>query len=338
MAKSNWGITSGFVGKLGNVVGFNWKGKNVQRALTQASNPNTKGQTLQRTRFAIITHAGSDLYEAIYEGYRREADNLRTTQNGLFVKYNMDNVVGDEVAELVLDYEKLQLSSGRLRGVDFGQASLANQVLSVSIVDSNLYGRRISASDRVYLVAYCPELRDARCQAVGTRVDTSALTLNLPAKWGTKQVFAYGFTVGAAAFNEGLASKTEYLGSFGTAASGNGGTSTPSTGSGTGGNGSGSGGNSGSGSNDTPTVAAPTISGSTPFAESTSVTMSAVSGATIHYTTDGSVPTASSTQYSSALTLNATTIVKAIAIKDGVSSSVASKTFTKSNGGDTGYE
>ncbi len=35
MAKTNWGITSGFIGKLGNVVGFNWKGKNIQRALIQ---------------------------------------------------------------------------------------------------------------------------------------------------------------------------------------------------------------------------------------------------------------------------------------------------------------
>ena len=35
MSKSNWGITSGFTGKLGNVVGFNWKGQNIQRALVQ---------------------------------------------------------------------------------------------------------------------------------------------------------------------------------------------------------------------------------------------------------------------------------------------------------------
>ena len=337
MAKSNWGITSGFIGKLGNVVGFNWKGRNIQRALTQTSNPNTKGQVLARTRFALITRTGGELYEAIYEGYRREAGNLRTTQNGLFVKDNFNFVIGDEVADLVVDYEKLQLSSGKLHGVDFGQASISGNALSVSVADSNLYGRRVSASDRIYLVAYCPELGDARCQSVGTRSGETTLTLNLPAKWGNKRVYAYGFVVGAASYNEGLASKTEFLGAFG---EGGNGSSTPSTGSGTGGNGSGSGGNgsnSGSGA-ETPTVAAPTISGSTPFAESTSVTMSAVSGATIHYTTDGSTPTASSTQYSSALTLNTTTTVKAIAIKDGVSSSVASKTFIKSNGGDTGYE
>ena len=81
----------------------------------------------------------------------------------------------------------------------------------------------------------------------------------------------------------------------------------------------------------TPSVGAPNISGNTPFETSTSVTMSAESGAEIHYTVDGSTPNASSPLYSSAITLSATTTVKAIAIKDGVTSSVANKTFTKSS-------
>ncbi|MCR4914395.1 MAG: chitobiase/beta-hexosaminidase C-terminal domain-containing protein [Prevotella sp.] len=80
-------------------------------------------------------------------------------------------------------------------------------------------------------------------------------------------------------------------------------------------------------------VAAPTISGTTPFETSTSVTMSGPTGAEIRYTTDGSTPTSSSSLYSSAITLSATTTVKAIAIKDGQSSEVTTKTFTKSGGG-----
>ncbi len=104
-----------------------------------------------------------------------------------------------------------------------------------------------------------------------------------------------------------------------------------STGSETGGNG-GNGGNSG-GSSETPTVETPTISGMTPFEESTTVTMSGPEGATIHYTTDGSTPTSASTAYTEALTLTDTTTVKAIAIVDGVSSSVATHTFTKGTGG-----
>ncbi len=82
------------------------------------------------------------------------------------------------------------------------------------------------------------------------------------------------------------------------------------------------------------TLAAPTISGTTPFAETTSVSISGPDGAEIHYTTDGSAPTAESTLYSEAFTLSDTTTVKAIAIKDGESSEVASKLFTKGEGGD----
>ena len=83
------------------------------------------------------------------------------------------------------------------------------------------------------------------------------------------------------------------------------------------------------------TVMAPQITGTTPFAETTSVSIQAEQGAEIRYTTDGSTPTAESSLYSEAFTLSNTATVKAIAIKDGQSSEVASKTFTKSDD-DTG--
>ena len=87
------------------------------------------------------------------------------------------------------------------------------------------------------------------------------------------------------------------------------------------------------GSSEATTVEAPTISGETPFSSSTEVTMTGPDGAEIRYTTDGSTPTAESTLYSEAITLSASATVKAIAIKDGTSSEVASKEFTKSSGG-----
>lgn len=90
-----------------------------------------------------------------------------------------------------------------------------------------------------------------------------------------------------------------------------------------------------SGGDSTPTtitVAAPVMSDETTFVETTTVTITGPDGAEIHYTTDGSTPTAESTVYTAALTLSSTTTVKAIAIKDGVSSEVVSKTFTKTSG------
>ena len=103
----------------------------------------------------------------------------------------------------------------------------------------------------------------------------------------------------------------------------------------TGGNNSG---NSGSGSV-TQGVTAPTFSGNNQFTESTQVSMSGPAGAEIRYTTDGSQPTAQSTLYSGPLTLTETTTVKAIAIKDGQSSAVTSRTYSKvepGGGGESG--
>ncbi len=82
------------------------------------------------------------------------------------------------------------------------------------------------------------------------------------------------------------------------------------------------------------TLTSPSINGNTSFTESTQVSMSGPDGAEIHYTTDGTVPTAESAMYSEAFTLSATTTVKAIAIKDGQSSEVASRVFTKSSNDD----
>ncbi len=104
-------------------------------------------------------------------------------------------------------------------------------------------------------------------------------------------------------------------------------------------NGSGSG-NSGSesGGSQQSSLEAPVINGENPFAESTQVSMSGPEGAEIHYTVDGQTPTSQSTLYSEAFTLSETTIVKAVAIKNGQSSEVTSMTFSKSSGGGTGFE
>lgn len=83
-------------------------------------------------------------------------------------------------------------------------------------------------------------------------------------------------------------------------------------------------------------VQAPVINGTTPFAETTNVTITAEAGATIHYTTDGSNPTAASRAYEGAITLSATTTIKAVAVLQGTTSAISTRTFTK--GGNEGPE
>lgn len=84
------------------------------------------------------------------------------------------------------------------------------------------------------------------------------------------------------------------------------------------------------------TVATPTFSPEGgDFTEAQDVTINcSTSGATIYYTTDGMAPTTSSSVYSSAISVEETTTIKAIAVKDGMNNSaVASATYTIITGG-----
>ena len=81
-------------------------------------------------------------------------------------------------------------------------------------------------------------------------------------------------------------------------------------------------------------LAPPVISGNTSFETTATVTITAEEGATIRYTIDGSDPNTSSDfiLYSTPREITKTTTIKAIAIKDGKTSNVATKIFVKNVG------
>ena len=85
-----------------------------------------------------------------------------------------------------------------------------------------------------------------------------------------------------------------------------------------------------------PEAAPPTFSpaGGTYTATQTVALSDSTPGATIYYTTDGSIPTTSSSVYSVPITAAATTQINAIAVASGYSNSdLASSTYTITNGG-----
>lgn len=176
-----------------------------------------------------------------------------------------------------------------------------------------------------------------------TQVSTQRMTVvsDILADYQSEEAFiASANSYGGINTREVYLSPTSTLADLGVASAYAGGTQQSSgggsgSGSGTQSGGSGSGTQSGgnTGGNSGSSLSQPTISGSTPFAESTTVTITGPAGAELHYTNDGTTPTSASTLYSEPITLTDTATIKAVAVLNGETSAVASRTFTKSSGG-----
>lgn len=77
MGTFNQGILGGFRGKVGNVVGFYWKGQAVMRGLAgSVSNPRTTPQQRNRARFAVagsIVKSFANVIQVSYNEYYRRS-------------------------------------------------------------------------------------------------------------------------------------------------------------------------------------------------------------------------------------------------------------------------
>ncbi len=335
-----------YVGKAGNTVGQKGpKGGIVfKQKAASVSNPRTDAQMAHRAKMKLAAQVAGMLGEVgrtslIANGHKK-------TDRGLLIKRLLQNVVvnaNGSQASLLYD----------LHLVD--NPSYAEAITMQITSDSSQFTATFSGAAEGEPIAKCIMVHDLN---TGLWRHTAALDTRTAISIGKSanesgdalEVFAYGIvlepktqdawgTLGQTGANQqGFVLDLNRVSTSGFAFSptisaaltvaGDGSVSGGEDGSNGGNTGSG-----GTGSSGTSTVGAPTISGSTPFAESTTVTMSAESGAEIRYTTDSTTPTASSTLYSAPITLTATTTVKAIALKNGLNSSVATKIFTKSSGG-----
>ncbi len=338
-----------YVGKAGNTVGQKGpKGGIVfKQKAASVSNPRTDAQMAHRAKMKLAAQVAGMLGEVgrtslIANGHKK-------TDRGLLIKRLLQSVVVNQngsQASLMYDLHLVDNPS-------YAEA-IAMQITS----DSSQFTATFSGAAEGEPIAKCIMVHDLN---TGLWRHTAALDTRTAISIGKSanesgdalEVFAYGIVLepktqdawGAlgqtGANTAGFVLDLNRVSTSGFAFSptisaaltvaGDGSTTGGEGGSTSGGSTGGNTGTGGTGGSGTSTVSAPTISGSTPFAESTTVSMSAESGAEIRYTTNGTTPTASSTLYSAPITLTDTTTVKAIALKNGLNSSVATKVFTKSS-------
>jgi hypothetical protein len=179
MATFEKGILGGFSGKVGNVVGSRWRGKNVMRSLPQRGNYTpTEKQVQQREKFKTVISFLSPIVAILSEYFGNpQGDKSRSN---LATSYHLKNAVISTAQGMVMDYAKVLISKGDLRGIDTGTLTLAPaQTLNIGWTDNSGQGKA-TATDELMVVVYAPDLNLFYSNLnIATRNATSAV-VNLP--------------------------------------------------------------------------------------------------------------------------------------------------------------
>ncbi|AUC84316.1 hypothetical protein CW731_02935 [Polaribacter sp. ALD11] len=179
MATFEKGILGGFSGKVGNVVGARWRGKNVMRSLPQRGNYTaTAKQEEQRQKFKTVIGFLSPIV-AILNRYFGNTQGDKSRSN-LATSYHLKNAVVSSPLGMVMDYAKVLVSKGDLRGIDGGtMTAAAGRILNFGWQDNSGQGKA-TTTDAFMVVVYAPDLNLFYSNlAVATR-DATTATVTLP--------------------------------------------------------------------------------------------------------------------------------------------------------------
>ncbi len=207
MGKQLGGINGPYVGKIGKVVGYQWRGIWVTRAMPEEfHDAKSERQLEQRGRFKAMVGFAGRLKDILRIGLKQSALKAHKTECNYFQMINKDCLLWDDGA-LVVDYEHLRLSEGPVAPVAFtcvhGEAPL--QEITIDF-EKNPEHRNCNGNDKGFVAA----INASRCEAVLSLPvyrRMGSITLTLPSYWENEEVHLYGFVQD----NAGRCSESVYI-------------------------------------------------------------------------------------------------------------------------------
>ena len=181
MGSYNKGILGPFRGKVGSVIGYSWRGKELMRGLPkETTTAATAAQLEQRAKFSTVIKFLTPI-KGIVGAYFGKEQKSKSPFN-LATGYHLDEALlpGPDDSWLI-DYPKVLISRGDLRGVDNPvlTAGAANEI-NLTWTD-NSGQASADATDQLVAVAFCTEMGEfvQFNPAAATRAD-AAVTLTIP--------------------------------------------------------------------------------------------------------------------------------------------------------------
>jgi hypothetical protein len=187
MAKYDSGILGPFNGKLGNVVGSNWKGIDYMRSIgrRRRTKPPSPKQQVQMARFAFVAKfikSMTALFKVTFKDYANDI-----TEHNYVTRYTISNVLTGSYPNFAFNYSSSLVAQGSLPNVGNPSASNGGPgEIRWNWTDNSNNGLA-KAEDKAILVAYCEELNQCEFKLPGTMRQAAVDSLQVNAFSG-KQV------------------------------------------------------------------------------------------------------------------------------------------------------
>jgi len=190
MGKISQGILGGFSGKVGNVIGGNWKGIDYMRVRpASVSNPQTEGQVDQRSKFSTVLGFLQPLRGFLKVGFRGYA--IKMTEFNSAMSYNVKNAVIGVYPDYVIDFESALISRGGLTGaLNPTVNSPAVGQVQFNWVDNSIDGNA-RPTDRAMVLVYNPARNEAVYVTDGSARSIGNHTLTVPDQYSGDTVYAF---------------------------------------------------------------------------------------------------------------------------------------------------
>lgn len=172
------GILGGFSGKVGNVIGGNWKGIDYMRSQAQRSDfVPTQKQIEQQLKFALIARFQQPLSNLFAVSFKNYA--IKKTGGNAAMSYNLKNAITGTYPAFTVDFENALVSRGDMpNALNPSAVAAAAGIVNFSWDNNSGSGKALD-TDHSILVAYCPEMRSAIYQNAGPARSLEAASLDL---------------------------------------------------------------------------------------------------------------------------------------------------------------
>ena len=210
MGKTDFGFMAGFSGRLGNLIGYRWRGRMCVRTMpSHYRDARTPEQLQQRALFKAVVRFAAKARQVLKKGMNAVSLDAQMTESNYFMRVNKRcfALAAGTQDELQVDYENLLLADGPVAPVAFYEPQMVDETTLSVDFEKNPLHRAVKWEDLVYLVAYCPELGDFDISAPVYR-RSNRLTMSLNPYWAGREVHLWGFVVDG----KGRASQSQYLG------------------------------------------------------------------------------------------------------------------------------